>query len=190
MSTTGSMESQVRPLAVSMETKSPDAYFNVLAPGTEWAFHNGSMSGNSMKRRLPMGGKVTVRVYLNSAAGRIGKSATFNVKISVLGKAYTPVPKSKDAVLPGTMFHASGEIAAQGTSPGSYKAYVVRWTGGAATVEMRLPQNRKLQLLFADGALAGWSSAEKPKASRKGDVTQISVEGMSFSVPDAFLYGG
>ncbi|MCC7433535.1 MAG: hypothetical protein IT363_02545 [Methanoregulaceae archaeon] len=180
-------------LAVSMTTRSTAAYFNITPPGTEWAMFNGSIEGNSASRRIPAGGRYTVRVYQMASAGRRGDNANFTLKLSVTGKSLSPIPGAQDAVIPGTKFHASTEmpVKVEGSSnPQNCKAFVTRYRGGSATLEVHLPQERKLRLLFVGNSVVGWSSTDKPKASRKGEETSITVDGFSFTVVDALLYGG
>ncbi len=180
-------------LAVSMATRSTAAYFNITPPGTEWAMFNGSTEGNSAARRIPAGGRYTVRVYQMAAAGRRDESANFTLKLSVTGKSLSPVPGAQDAVIPGTKFHAATEIPVRvegSPSPQNCKAFVTRYRGGSATLEVHLPQERKLRLLFVGNSIVGWSSMERPSVSRKGDETSVRIDGFSFAVVDAVLYGG
>lgn len=72
-------------MTVSMSTASTSTYFNVLPPGSsgEALFAGERMGGSSWTGELPADGEYTVRVYLNRAAARQGRSASYTLKISV-----------------------------------------------------------------------------------------------------------
>ena len=72
-------------MTVEMQTKSTSAYFNVLPPGSEEALYRGEVAGEPRwSGALPASGDYRVRVFLNRAAARQGKSATYTLKISVV----------------------------------------------------------------------------------------------------------
>ena len=71
-------------MSVSLSSSSTSIYFNVLAPGSQEALFAGQrMGGSSWSGKLPADGDYTVRVYLNRAAARQGKSASYTLKVSV-----------------------------------------------------------------------------------------------------------
>ncbi len=72
-------------MTVHMETKSTSTYFNVLPPGSEEALYRGEVAdGPTWTGALPASGDYRVRVFLNRAAARQGKSSAYALKISVV----------------------------------------------------------------------------------------------------------
>ena len=72
-------------MTVEMQTKSTSTYFNVLAPGSEKALYRGEVVGEPRwSGALPASGDYRVRVFLNRAASRQGKSAAYAFDISVV----------------------------------------------------------------------------------------------------------
>ena len=72
-------------MTVEMQTKSTSAYFNLLAPGSEEALYRGEVAGEPRwSGALPSSGNYRVRVFLNRAAARQGKSAAYALNISVV----------------------------------------------------------------------------------------------------------
>jgi hypothetical protein len=72
-------------MTVEMQTKSSSASFNVLGPGSEEALYRGEVAGEPRwSGVLPASGDYRVRVFLNRAAARQGKSATYALEIAVV----------------------------------------------------------------------------------------------------------
>lgn len=72
-------------MTVQMETKSTSTYFNVLPPGSDEALFRGEMAdGPTWTGALPASGDYRVRIFLNRAAARQGKSSAYTLKISVV----------------------------------------------------------------------------------------------------------
>jgi hypothetical protein len=112
-------------------------YFNVMAAGTDNALFIGSSSGNSFRGLLPSDGDVRVRVYLMRPAARRNEASTYSLKVGIGGIPLAPIPASRDAVLPGTPYHASAEVPCMSGSSGkaaSCKASVIRRANNSATV--------------------------------------------------------
>jgi hypothetical protein len=59
-------------MTVTLHSDNPQAYFNVLPPGSEEALFVGSTSGNSFDGTLPETGDYRIRVYLMRSAARRG----------------------------------------------------------------------------------------------------------------------
>ena len=74
-------------MTVTMQTASTSAYFNVMPPGSSGeAIYVGETTGQmSWTAALPADGQYTIRVYLNRAASRQGKSASYTLKVSIAG---------------------------------------------------------------------------------------------------------
>lgn len=72
-------------MTVQMDTKSTSTYFNVLPPGSDEALFRGEMAdGSKWTGVLPASCDYRVRVFLNRAAARQGKSSAYTLKISVV----------------------------------------------------------------------------------------------------------
>jgi hypothetical protein len=129
-------------------------YFNVMAAGTDNALFIGSSSGNSFRGLLPSDGDVRVRVYLMRPAARRNEASTYSLKVGIGGIPLAPIPASRDAVLPGTSYHASAEVPCMSGSSGkaaSCKASVIRRANNSATVVVTNPEGQKRQFLFVKG---------------------------------------
>jgi hypothetical protein len=129
-------------------------YFNVMAAGTDNALFIGSSSGNSFRGLLPSDGDVRVRVYLMRPAARRNEASTYSLKVGIGGIPLAPIPASRDAVLPGTPYHASAEVPCMSGNSGkaaSCKASVIRRANNSATVVVTNPEGQKRQFLFVKG---------------------------------------
>ena len=72
-------------MTVALQTKSTSTHFNVLPPGSEEALYRREVDGEPRwSGVLPVSGDYRVRVFLNRAAARQGKSAAYALKISVV----------------------------------------------------------------------------------------------------------
>ena len=72
-------------MTVEMQTKSTSTYFNVLPPGSDEALYRGEVAGEPRwSGALPASGDYRVRVFLNRAAARQGRTAAYTLKISVV----------------------------------------------------------------------------------------------------------
>ena len=77
--------SAAQKMSVELQTQSTSTYFNVLAPGSEEALYRGEAAGEPRwSGVLPVAGDYRVGVFLNRAAARQGKSASYALKISVV----------------------------------------------------------------------------------------------------------
>ena len=139
-------------------------YFNVMAAGTDNALFIGSSSGNSFRGLLPSDGDVRVRVYLMRPAARRNEASTYSLKVGIGGIPLAPIPASRDAVLPGTPYHASAEVPCMSGSSGkaaSCKASVIRRANNSATVVVTNPEGQKRQFLFVKGKAVTSDQPEK-----------------------------
>ena len=98
-------------MTVSMQRSNLANYFNVLPPGSKDVAMYAPQTAEEFKGVLPTDGDYTIRVYLVRAAARRNESSDYTLTITVTGNAFAPVPASKDAVIPGTPFHASAKIS-------------------------------------------------------------------------------
>jgi hypothetical protein len=170
-------------------------YFNVMAAGTDNALFIGSSSGNSFRGLLPSDGDVRVRVYLMRPAARRNEASTYSLKVGIGGIPLAPKPASRDAVLPGTPYHASAEVPCMSGSSGkaaSCKASVIRRANNSATVVVTNPEGQKRQFLFVKGKAVTSDQPEKLSVQRRGDVSVLSL-GENFEryeIVDALVVGG
>jgi hypothetical protein len=170
-------------------------YFNVMAAGTDNALFIGSSSGNSFRGLLPSDGDVRVRVYLMRPAARRNEASTYSLKVGIGGIPLAPIPASRDAVLPGTSYHASAEVPCMSGSSGkaaSCKASVIRRANNSATVVVTNPEGQKRQFLFVKGKAVTSDQPEKLSVQRRGDVSVLSL-GENFEryeIVDALVVGG
>jgi hypothetical protein len=64
--------------------KATNAYFNVLAPGSDnEAIHNSAVNGNDFAGTLSLSGVYKIRVYQMRASARRGEVARFRLTVSV-----------------------------------------------------------------------------------------------------------
>ena len=193
-------------LTVTIKASNPQNYFNVLPPGTSLA--NPAMfvgsGGGGFKAVLPVDGDYAVRVYLMRPAARRGESSQYTLTIAVDGQALPPLAAAKDALVPGTPFHATTQVPC--TPPFDAKAQqcnagvIRRGNDGTATVELAGGNNLKRRILFVKGQAvasdapdvsgAGGGSA-RLATSREGDRNFVKVgEDERYEIPDALLTGG
>ena len=148
-----------------MQTSNGANYFNILPPGSrDIAMFVGSSSGNSFLGVLPTDGDYAIRVYLMRSAARRNEAASYKLTVGVTGQALAATPAAKDALIPGTSFHASATIACTPPYVASTKecdAFVIRrGFDGTATVEVRWGEGLKRRILFAKGKAVAADSPE------------------------------
>ena len=183
-------------LSVEIQASNGANYFNILPPGSrDVAMFVGSSSGNSFSGVLPTDGDYAIRVYLMRSAARRNEVANFTLSIGVSGRALAPTPAARDALIPGTPFHASAKIAC--TVPYDAKtkeceAFVIRrGFDGTATVEVRWGEGLKRRILFVKGKAVAADSPEMLMEMRTGDVSIVSFgSDERYEIPDALVSGG
>lgn len=183
-------------ITVSLKPSSSSNYFNVLPPDSSDVAMYVGQTGDDFTRLLPADGDYKVRVYLVRAAARRNESSSFTLTIGVTGKALAPLPASRDALVPGTHFHAKGPISCVAMpygdkTPKPCEAFVTRREGAAATVEVSLGNAGRRRILFVQGKPVVSDSSETMTAVRQGDITVVTFEsGERHEIPDAFVLGG
>jgi type II secretory pathway pseudopilin PulG len=85
-------------MSVELDTDNTSNYFNITAPGASEALYNGSIDGNSTSFVIPSSGNYKIDVYLMRNAARRGEEATYDLTISVEGKAAASKPVSSKPV--------------------------------------------------------------------------------------------
>jgi len=183
-------------ISVALKVSNRSNYFNVLPPGSADVAMHVAQDGQPYTGMLPTDGDYKVRVYLMRNAARRNEVSSYELTISVTGHALAPLPASKDALVPGTPFHASASITCLpmpygDTKPQQCEAFVIRrGTDGTATVEIP-SKGIKRRILFVKGEPVASDSAETMTVTRKGDVTTVKFEsGEYYEIVDALVIGG
>jgi hypothetical protein len=183
-------------LSVKLQKTNAQNYFNVMPPGSTGSAMFVGDSGENYSGVLPTDGDYIVRVYLMRPAARRGESSNYTLTVGASGKALAPIAASKDAVIPGTSYHASAKIKcvpAFETAPRECDAFVIRrGFDGTATVD--IPGSaEKRSILFVKGkpTASNAQAMDALTSERKGDVTIVKL-GTSerYEIPDALVAGG
>ena len=183
-------------LSVEMKSSNASGYFNILAPGSgDVAMFVGSTSGNRFSGVLPVDGDYAIRIYLMRNAARRNESASYILNVGVTGQALAATPAARDALIPGTPFHASAKVACAvpyDTKTKECEAFVIRrGFDGTATVEVRWGAGMKRRILFVKGKPVAADAAEALAVERRGDVSVVRfADDESFEIPDALVSGG
>jgi hypothetical protein len=182
-------------LSVELKGSNPQNNFNVMAAGSDTALFIGSSSGTSFRGLLPSDGDVRVRVYLMRPAARRGETGSYSLRLGIKGAPLAPVPASRDALIPGTPYHASAEVpcsSGNGGRAARCKAFVIRRASNSGTVVVTNPEGQKRQFLFVKGTAVASDQPEKLSVQRRGDVSVLSL-GQNFEryeIVDALVLGG
>jgi hypothetical protein len=182
-------------LAVTMKPSNAASYFNINPPGSDVAMFIGSTSGQTATVMLPDDGVYVVRVYLMRSAARRNETSNYELTVGVTGKALAAVPAAKDALIPGTRFHASASVPCTppfDPKPQQCEAFVIRrGFDGTATIEIRGPGSTLRRILFVAGAPVASDATEPLTHSRDGDRTVVKIGADErYELPDALIRGG
>jgi hypothetical protein len=182
-------------ITVSLKVSNRSNYFNVLPPGSADVAMYVGQTGEAYTGILPTDGDYKVRVYLMRNAARRNEVSNYELTVTVTGQALAPTPASKDALLPGTPFHASASVKCAlpfgDGKPQQCEAFVIRrGVDGTATVEIPTT-GVKRRILFVRGKPVASDSSEKMTVTRQGDVTTVKFEsGEFYEIVDAMIFGG
>ena len=183
-------------LSVEMKTGNASSYFNILPPGSgDVAMFIGSTSGNRFSGVLPADGDYSIRVYLMRNAARRNESASYTLTVGVTGQPLAATPAARDALIPGTPFHASAKVACAppfGATTRECDAFVIRrGFDGTATVEVRWGEGLKRHILFVKGKAVAADATDPLAVERRGDVSVVRFgDDERFEIPDALVTGG
>jgi len=182
-------------LSVTMKASNASSYFNINPPGSDLAMFVGSNNGDAATVVLPDDGTYVMRVYLMRNAARRNETSNYTLTIRVTGKALGPLAASKDALIAGTRYHASAQVACTppfDSKPQRCEAFVVRrGFDGTATLEVRGPASMLRRILFVAGAPVASDATEPLTHSRDGDRTMVKIGADErYEVPDALIRGG
>lgn len=186
-------------MTVSLRTGNTANYFNVLPPGSkDVAIFIGSTRGNDWTGKLEADGEYTVRVYLMRSAARRNETAKFTLTIGITGSeggaAALGAAPASDAKVPGTPYHATGQVrCSMGSAPpGSAQCDfgVIRGRPGNAEVHVTPPGGFERVLTFIDVKVTANGGAQV-KANKSGDLWLIDVNDYEhYRIPDAVITGG
>ena len=182
-------------LSVEMKSSNAANYFNINPPGSEISMFIGSTSGSRFSGVLPVEGDYTVRVYLMRNAARRKESGNYTLTLGLTGQPLIATPAAKDALIPGTAFHASAKIACAppfAAKETTCEAFVIRrGFDGTATVEIRWGDGLKRRILFVKGQASASDAPDAVSVVRNGDVNVVSLGSSErFDIPDALIFGG
>jgi hypothetical protein len=179
-------------MTVTLAATKGSAEMNVWAPGNDTALSLGAEDPYNVTVELPTTGRYKVQVYQMRASARRGETANYTLTIGITGGA-TAAP-SHDALVPGTKYHATGEISCvttPGSTPGACKAGVIRKGGGNATIEMETPDGGQRTLFFTGGKATGSNANAQMTATKNDDITTVRIGAAEiYYIPDAFVFGG
>jgi hypothetical protein len=183
-------------LSVNLQKTNAQNYFNVMPPGSTGSAMFVGDSGENYSGVLPADGDYIVRVYLMRPAARRGESSNYALTIGASGKALAPTAASRDALIPGTPYHASAPIKcvpAFETTPRECDAFVIR-RGFDGTATIDIPGSAgKRSILFVKGkpTASNAQAMDTLTSERKGDVTIVKL-GTSerYEIPDMLVAGG
>ena len=187
-------------MTVTLTTDHAGNYFNLLAPGeTEVAFFVGSTRGNRFEGALAESGDQTIRVYLVRSAARRDETARYRLKVAITGAAHgkEAPAHSRDAKVPGTGYHATGDIPCSmgGGQPTSSCSFGVKREGsGSGVVTVTKPDGRTRAIFFDRGQVTGYDQSQADsgefRASKQGDLNIIHIGRERYEIPDAVIFGG
>jgi hypothetical protein len=183
-------------LSVKLQKSNAQNYFNVMPPGSTGSAMFVGDTGENYTGMLPADGDYIVRVYLMRPAARRGENSNYTLTVGASGKALAPITASKDALIPGTSYHASAKIRcvpAYETTPRDCDAFVIRrGFDGTATVDIP-GRAEKRSILFVKGkpAASDAQAMDALTSERKADVTIVKLGADErYEIPDALVTGG
>ena len=183
-------------LSVTLKETNPQNYFNVSPPGSKGSAMFVGDTGEDYTAILPSDGDYVVRVYLMRPAARRGESSDYTLTIGVTGKPLAPLPAAKDALVPGTSYHATAKIkcvpAYETTTKDCDASVIRRGHDGTATVDTAgAAENRSILFVKGKPVASNASRIDVLSSERKGDVTVVKLgESERYEIPDALLTGG
>jgi len=180
---------------VSMATDNDANYFNIIAPGeTDAAMFIGSTQGNQYEGVLPKDGDYKIRVYLMRNAARRKETARYRLEMIIAAQATQQAP-ANDALVPGTEFHATGQISClTGGTNNQCDFGVIREGNGSGTVKIQKPDGSGRAIFFENGVATGYDASQADRAefsaSKESDMNIITIGPERYEIPDAVIFGG
>jgi hypothetical protein len=182
-------------MTVSLKGSNGANYFNLLPPESDGAaMAMGELLDNRFEGMLPDDGVYTIRVFLYRAAARRNEASDFTLSVGVTGTPLKPVSASKDAMLPGTRYHASATTSCEPaySKTRQCEVFVVRrGFDGTATVELRWDGTGKRRILFVKGEPKA-ADASQPMTfirNERGWAVKFGDD-ERFEIPEPLVFGG
>jgi heat shock protein HslJ len=183
-------------LQVTLRGRDGDSYFNLLPPDSPvMVVSNESLGTDQFNGLLPDDGIYTLGVHLTRSAARRNEASDFTLSVALTGAPLKPVPAHRDALLPGTRFHASTpRVPCQPVNSRARQcdAFVVRrGSDGTATVELRWDGDQKRRILFIKGMPKASDSLQPLNSVRieRGWKVRLGSD-EHFEVPEGLVFGG
>ena len=130
------------------------------------------------------------------SAARRKERADYTLTVGITGGAGAH-PRTSDAKVPGTPYHATGEVPCvlgSGQPKGSCRFGVVRTSAGSGTVTVTKPDGRTRSIFFEKGRATGYDMSQADpgefSARKQGDTSLISIGQERYEIPDAVISGG
>ncbi len=182
-------------MAVSLNSDNGSNYFNIFAPGKipgkDAAMAIGEQNDNVFEGTLPSTGDYLIQVFLYRNAARDNEVANYRLKITVVGNT------QGDAKVPGTNYHATGNIPCSmgnGQPTGPCPFGVTRQGNGTANVTVKKSDGRSRVIFFKNGKAIGADVSQADpgefSASKEGDLFMIRIGKERYEIPDAVVFGG
>lgn len=180
-------------MKVEMATDNTGNYFNIMEPEEEYvAIFNGSINENSFEEQLNKSGDYRIRVYMMRSSARRNETANYRleIKLNPYGQSLT-----KDAVVSGTEFHATGFISCTiGVIKEECNFGVIRQGNGGGVVRITKPDGRIRNIFFENGEAVGYDKSEADpgefRVSKQADLYLITIGEEYYQIPEAVIFGG
>lgn len=183
-------------MSVRLQETNAQNYFNVMPPASKGSAMFVGDNGEDYSGVLPADGDYVVRVYLMRPAARRGESSDYTLTVGVSGKALAPIAATRDALVPGTSYHATAKIKcvpAFETTPQECDAFVIR-RGFDGTATLDIPgkvEQRSILFVKSKPTASNARAMDALTFERKGDVTIVRLgDSERYEVPDALITGG
>ena len=191
-------------LRVVLHGGSDAVAFNVFepghVPGRDAALYIGEQGGPRMEVRTAQNGRYLVQVFQNRAAARRGEQARYRIEISATGAAAAAAPsRPGDATVPGTNFHATGQIpcARHAGQPMAQCRFGVERTRGRGNGQVTVfwPEGGTRVIYFEDLTPVRYDQSQADGDARmtvgqQGDTFHIRIGAQRFEIPSAVITGG
>jgi heat shock protein HslJ len=182
-------------IRVTLKGSNRANYFNLLPPeSSDVAMARGELSDNRLAALLPDDGVYTVRVFLMRSAARRNESSGFKLSIALEGSPLAPISPKKDALVPGTRYHASATTQCEPAYSKSRECelFVVRRSfDGTATVELRWAENGLRRILFVKGEPKAADTSQPLNFTRNERGWTVKFgDDERFEIPEPLVFGG
>jgi len=182
-------------MTIALTSDNTSTYYNLYAPGDipgeSTAVHIAARDGLDYQGALEATGDYTIQLFLIRAAARRAEESDYMLSVALAGEA-APRPEA-DAQVPGTEFHATGELrcaVGSGQPMTTCPFGVVREVGGTATVHVTQPDGGGLTIRFDGGRAVGAVPPGRVfSAMRQGDDTVVTIDDARYEIPGVVPLG-